>query len=112
MRSYEDLDARNGMNRAPTSSRDLTARSFEIQLMGRVLENRALDRVFQNRYKKFPFQEINTLNQLLSSKRKEPHLGVSADQQISREIPYFNSLFSNSPGNSISIENFFDFFCL
>ena len=35
MRSYEDLDARNGMNRAPRSSRDLTARSFENQLMGR-----------------------------------------------------------------------------
>ena len=34
MRSYEDLDARNGMNRAPRSSRDLTARSFENQLMG------------------------------------------------------------------------------
>ena len=32
MRSYEDLDARNGMNRAPRSSRDLTARSFENQL--------------------------------------------------------------------------------
>ena len=35
MRSYEDLDARNGMNRAPRSSRDLTARSFENQLMGK-----------------------------------------------------------------------------
>ena len=34
MRSYEDLDARNGMNRAPRSSRDLTARYFENQLMG------------------------------------------------------------------------------
>jgi hypothetical protein len=34
MRSYEDLDARNGMNRAPKSSRDLTARSVENQLMG------------------------------------------------------------------------------
>ncbi len=34
MRYYEDLDARNGMNRAPRSSRDLTARSFENQLMG------------------------------------------------------------------------------
>ena len=32
--SYEDLDARNGMNRAPISSRDLTARSLENQLMG------------------------------------------------------------------------------
>ena len=36
MRSYEDLDARNGMNRAPRSSRDLTARSFENQLMGTI----------------------------------------------------------------------------
>jgi hypothetical protein len=34
MRYYEDLDARNGMNRAPRSSRDLTARYFENQLMG------------------------------------------------------------------------------
>jgi hypothetical protein len=34
LRSYEDLDARNGMNRAPRSSRDLTARYFENQLMG------------------------------------------------------------------------------
>jgi hypothetical protein len=33
-RSFEDLDARNGMNRAPRSSRDLTTRSFENQLMG------------------------------------------------------------------------------
>jgi hypothetical protein len=32
--SYEDLDARNGMNRSPRSSRDLTAKSFEKQLMG------------------------------------------------------------------------------
>jgi deoxycytidylate deaminase len=34
MRSHGDLDARNGMNRAPRSSLDLTARSFENQLMG------------------------------------------------------------------------------
>ena len=34
MRSYEDLDARNGMNRAPRSSRDIIMRSFENQLMG------------------------------------------------------------------------------
>ena len=33
-RSFEDLDARDGMNRAPRSSRDLVARSFENQLMG------------------------------------------------------------------------------
>jgi hypothetical protein len=33
MRSYEDLDARNAMNRAPKSSRFLTARSFENQLI-------------------------------------------------------------------------------
>jgi hypothetical protein len=34
MRSYEDLDARNGMNRAPRTSRDLTARSDENKIMG------------------------------------------------------------------------------
>jgi hypothetical protein len=34
MRSHGDLDTRNGMNRAPRSSLDLTARSFENQLMG------------------------------------------------------------------------------
>ena len=35
MRSYEDLDARNGMNRAPRSSRDLTVRYFENQVIGK-----------------------------------------------------------------------------
>jgi hypothetical protein len=31
---FGTLDARNGMNRAPRSSRDLISRSFENQLMG------------------------------------------------------------------------------
>jgi hypothetical protein len=52
MRSYEDLDAPNGMNRAPRSSRDLTARSFENKLMGTEKTNMYLEKCHEI-FKKF-----------------------------------------------------------
>jgi hypothetical protein len=59
MRSFEDLDARNGMNRAPRSSRDLTARSFENQLMG--LKEKIQDNLsmMQKKYKELQSSKAN-----------------------------------------------------
>jgi hypothetical protein len=59
MRSFEDLDARNGMNRAPRSSRDLNARYFENQLMGSDQQSFLL-------FKKYSF----TMNRVVFSMKK------------------------------------------
>ena len=64
MRSFEDLDARNGMNRAPRSSRDLTARSFENQLMG----NRLVKLYYKDRniyYQTLCFKKVNTKSHVI-----------------------------------------------
>jgi hypothetical protein len=65
MRSYEYLDERNGTNLAPRSSRDLTARSFENQLIGHYhKKNWALlknFKIFLTKY--FLFQTLEKLDQ-------------------------------------------------
>ena len=61
-RSFEDLDARNGMNLAPRSSRDLTARFFENQLMGKCSQTFArrvlVNSVFPDRLVKLRMDRI------------------------------------------------------
>jgi hypothetical protein len=67
MRYYEDLDAQNGMNRAPRPSRDLTARSFENQLMGKEFKDKTSSIKTSKLLLKCKESKISVLNKFLIS---------------------------------------------